>query len=114
MAARTAGTHTAPTYLKNHPSGYIFRYCIPKDIQAVVKRTELRYSLRTGKLGLAKVRASAMATAAQQIITRIRRGDMPELQTDQIHSLLKEWLKWALDTAEEHRIEERPSSNNSK
>ena len=109
MAARTSGTHTAPTYLKNHPSGYIFRYCIPKDVQQVVKQTELRYPLRTGKLGLAKARARAMATAAQRIITRIRRGDMPELQTDQIHSLLKEWLKWALDTAEEHRIEEPPS-----
>ena len=34
---------------------------------------------------------------------------MPGLQTDQIHSLLKEWLKWALDTAEGHRIEEPPS-----
>ncbi|MBC2710207.1 MAG: phage integrase SAM-like domain-containing protein [Desulfosarcina sp.] len=110
MAARTAGTHTSPTYLKRHPSGYIFRYCVPKDVQAVVKRTELRYSLRTGKLGLAKVRARAMATATHRIITRIRRGNMPELQTNQIHSLLRDWLKWALDTAEERRIEEPPQN----
>jgi hypothetical protein len=95
-----ARTHRAPSYLKSHPSGYIFRYCIPKDVQAVVKRKELRYSLRTGKLGLAKVRARAMATAAHRIIARIRSGDMPELQTEQIHSLLRDWLKWALDTAE--------------
>jgi len=78
MPARTAGTHSAPSYLKSHPSGYIFRYCIPKDVQAVVKRKELRYSLRTGKLGLAKVRARAMATATHRIIASIRSGDMPD------------------------------------
>ena len=111
MPARTAGTHRAPSYLKHHPSGYIFRYCIPKDVQAVVNRKELRYSLRTGKLGLAKVRARAMATATQRIIARLRSGNMPELQTDQIHSLLKDWLKWALDTAEERRIVDPPTNS---
>ena len=68
LAAGTAGIHNAPTCLKNHPSGYIFRYCIPKDVQAVVKRTELRYSLRTGKLGFAKAGSRAMAMAAHRII----------------------------------------------
>ena len=111
MPARTAESRSAPTYLKNHPSGYIFRYCTPKDVQAVVKRKELRYSLRTGKLGLAKVRARAMATATHRIIARLRSGNMPELQTDQITSLLKDWLKWALDTAEEHRIENPPTNS---
>ena len=77
MAAHTTGINSAPTYLKNHPSGYIFRYCIPKGVQQVVKRTELRYSLRTGKLGLAKARARAMATASHRIIARIRSGNMP-------------------------------------
>lgn len=33
---------------------------------------------------------------------------MPELQTDQIHNLLRDWLKWALGTAEGHRIEGPP------
>ena len=48
------------TYSYHTPSGYIFRLRIPKDLQLIVGKTEFRYSLRSGFLREAKVKAQAI------------------------------------------------------
>jgi len=49
------------TDLLQKSSGHFFRYQFPKDIKALVGKSEIRYSLRTGRLGLAKSRARMIA-----------------------------------------------------
>ena len=48
---------STPTYLFHTPSGYIFRLRIPKDLKSIVGKTEFRYSLRSGFLREAKLKA---------------------------------------------------------
>jgi len=69
----------SPSYLLFHTSGYIFRYCIPKDLKTVVGKTELRYSLRTGSLGKAKRRAMMMASCAQMIMSTISKKALDKI-----------------------------------
>ncbi len=40
------------SYIKAHPSGYLFRYYIPIRLQPFVGKTEFRFSLKTGCLDL--------------------------------------------------------------
>lgn len=100
-----ASIRTAPSYLLKHPSGYIFRYCIPQDLKNIVNKTELRYSLRSGSLTVAKRRARLMAGCVQMIMTNIRKGgEVSELTSEQINHLLNKYLKGTLDADEESRI----------
>ncbi len=83
----------AITHLIHHPSGYIFRYCIPADVQHVIQRKELRYSLKTGSLRCAKARAGALVGYVYTLITEIRENDVGNTSTDQINSQFKARLK---------------------
>ncbi len=71
------------TYLLQKPSGHFFRYQFPKDIKALVGKSEIRYSLRTGKLSLAKSRARMIAGKIQGIIRNIRKGQPQRNQQPQ-------------------------------
>ena len=100
---------TAPTYLLSHPSGYIFRYCIPKDLKGVVGKGELRYSLKTGSLSMAKYRARCMAGYVQMIIHNIRRGGrMSELTHEQINRILRKHYE---ETIEEDEVSRAKGQN---
>lgn len=103
-----SGTSSAPTYLVHHPSGYQFRYCIPKDVFATIGKSEQRYSLKSRGLSTAKRRARAMDTAVQRIIKDIRNGGkMSELFREQVNQLLNQTLKQLLEEDEEHRVTRR-------
>ncbi len=41
---------SSPSYMYQSPSGYIFRLRVPKDLRALVGKTEFRSSLRSGAL----------------------------------------------------------------
>ena len=43
----------SPHYLVRNPHSYCFRVNVPKDLQQLVGRRELRYSLKTGAVGVA-------------------------------------------------------------
>ena len=47
----------SPSYLIRNPYTYCFRMNVPKDLQPYIGKKELRYSLRTGYLGVAKQKA---------------------------------------------------------
>jgi hypothetical protein len=79
---------SAPSYIYQSPSGYIFRFRVPKDLQQVVTRTEFRYSLRAGALRVAKYRARAIASYIQQLFEKVRRK-MTEYTPKKILELVK-------------------------
>jgi hypothetical protein len=51
----------SPNYLIKAPYAYYFRIKVHKDLQAIISRKELRYSLGTGNLTAAKIKARHMA-----------------------------------------------------
>ncbi len=51
-----------PSYMYLSPSGYIFRLRIPADLKPIVGKCEFRYSLRSGILSVAKIRAQTIAS----------------------------------------------------
>lgn len=56
-----------------NPYSYCFRLSVPRDINRVIGRTELRLSLRTGSLREAKSRGRILAAVFGQLFTRVRR-----------------------------------------
>lgn len=63
---------SAPSYMYQSPSGYIFRLRIPKDLRSLVGKCEFRYSLRSGALREAKYRARCIASFIQQLFEKVR------------------------------------------
>ena len=47
----------SPHYLVRNPYSYCFRVYVPKDLQRLLGKKELRYSLKTGYVGIARVKA---------------------------------------------------------
>jgi hypothetical protein len=96
-----------PSYLVRNDYSYCFRVIVPPDLQAVVHRREIRYSLHTGTLGEAKYRALRMAGFVQTLFRKLRfRGEsMSQQLTDaEIKKLLDGYLKTALEDAEKFRV----------
>ena len=84
----------AVTHLIHHSSGYIFRYCIPPDIQPFIQKKEIRYSLKTGSLRCAKSRANTMVSCVSAVFSDIRDGGTMSNETaDHINSQLRCILK---------------------
>jgi hypothetical protein len=59
----------SPSYIIRNPYSYCFRLKVPIDIQGWVGKKEFRYSLKTGYLGTAEVRARYLAGQIQVILT---------------------------------------------
>ena len=57
----------SPTYLIQTQYGYYYRHKVPIDLRPLVGKTELRYSVNTGKFSLAKSRARMIAGMAQNL-----------------------------------------------
>jgi len=68
---------------------------VPKDLQKVVGKKELRYSLKTGYLGVAKYKARLLAGQVQQIFRFLRKGGktLSELSDEKIQQLIDQYLK---------------------
>lgn len=98
-----------PSHIHKLPSGYIFRYTIPKDIRPYLGKTELRYSLKTSKIAVATLKAHKMSRVTQCVIKNIREGGtMIELSQEQIQELLSTWFKKELEEDENLRIIRNP------
>ncbi len=105
---------TAPTYLVRTPYSYCFRYRIPIDLQDVVGRKEIRYSLKTGYIGKAKAMAFRLAGLIQRLCADLRdiigneegciKINMPdELTPDKIQELIAGWVRQTLKDDEQER-----------
>ncbi|MFO7553577.1 MAG: DUF6538 domain-containing protein [Desulfobacterales bacterium] len=92
-------TRRSPSYLVRNPYSYCFRMFVPKDLQPYIGKKELRYSLRTGYLGLAKLKARYVAGHVQSIFRILRKGTliMAKLSDDQIKELVKKYIKQSLE-----------------
>ena len=91
-----------PTYLYQSPSGYIFRFCIPKDLRVVVGKCEFRYSLRSGILRVAKHRARCIASYIHQLFMKVR-SSMSEFTKERIDQLVGEYIRQTLEDDEKCR-----------
>jgi hypothetical protein len=83
----------AVTHLIHHTSGYIFRYCIPQDIQPLIKKQELRYSLKTGSLRCAKARAGDLVSFIRSVVNDLRGCHPTSITADQINYQFRTKLK---------------------
>ena len=93
------------SYLLHKPYGYLFRVTVPLDIRHFICRTEIRYSLRTGELRLAKARASRIASFVHKVFARVRSGgSMTELSEQEIKKLIGDYVDRVLKDDEESRI----------
>ena len=85
-----------PSYLVRNPHGYNFRIIVPKDLQNIVGKCELRYSLKTGFLSEGKSRARLLAGLIQQLFFKIR-SNRPEYGKQQIESLIRRFLDFVME-----------------
>ncbi len=92
------------SYLLQKSSGHFFRYQFPKDIKPLVGKSELRYSLRTGNLSLAKSKAMIIAGRIKGIIRSIRKTGMSNLTPEQINTIIKKLIRDELEGDEHDRI----------
>ncbi|NLZ16831.1 MAG: hypothetical protein GX087_03745, partial [Desulfobulbaceae bacterium] len=83
-------------------SGYIFRLRVPVDLKPIVGKGELRYSLRTGSLRVAKLRTRSIAAYIQQLFMRLR-SNMTELTQEQISQLVRQYIRETLSNDEKCR-----------
>jgi len=80
----------SPHYLIRNPYSYCFRITVPKDLQHLVGRKELRWSLKTGYLGVARGKARIIAAEVYQVFKRLRMGGgkLAELTDDKVQELV--------------------------
>lgn len=96
-----SGNYTYHTH-----SGYIFRLRIPKDLQHIVGKTEFRYSLRSGFLGEAKVKAQAIARYILGLFEKVR-DNMTAFTKDMINGLVKSYIQQTLKNDEECKVQKK-------
>lgn len=93
----------SPSYLIRNPYSYCFRITVPKDLQDLVRQKEIRYSLKTGCLGLAKQKARFLAGQVQQLFRFLRREAvvLNNLTDDLIQKLVQKYIRSSVKAVEE-------------
>ena len=94
------------TYLLHTPSSFFFRLTIPVDLRFLIGKRELRWSLKTGAVGIAKQKARLLAGNLHHLFRQLRqeRPDMTELTTDNIQRLIEDFKAQAIGTREDAKI----------
>jgi integrase len=89
---------------------------VPKDLRKFVGKTELRYTLKTGYLGVAKNKAKYLAGQVQLIFRYLRKeyNNLSQLLDDQIQKLVHRYIKtsikdWDKSFYEEFDLEVNPA-----
>ena len=94
-------------YIIRNPYSYCFRIKVPNDIQPIIGKKELRYSLKTGYLGVAKSKARLLAGGIQRLFRHLRQRDvMTELSDTEIRNLVTRWIQKYLDNIEERWLKD--------
>jgi integrase len=79
---------------------------VPADLRKFVGKTELRYTLNTGYVGLAKSKARLLAGQIQEFFRRLREiVDLGELTDDQIVDLVNRFFRNFVNGLEKIRVE---------
>ncbi|MDB4442264.1 tyrosine-type recombinase/integrase [bacterium] len=85
----------SPSYLIRNPHSYCFRLTVPKDLQKFVGKTELRYSLKTGYIGVAKQKARYLAGQVQYLFQYLREGGLAlsGISDEKIQQMVNRYIK---------------------
>jgi len=95
-----------PSYLIRTPYSYCFRLNVPIDLQGFVGKTELRYTLATGYVGLAKSKARLLAGQMQEFFRRLREIiKLGELTDEQIVEIVNRYFRDFINGLEKIRVE---------
>ncbi len=104
-----------PSYLVRQQSSWCFRIRVPIDLQVIIGKKELRYTLTTGSQGEAKYRARRTAGIVQHLFRRVKRDmrkSVKELNNREVQTLLDNSIRQALEDEEEMILRrERPLQN---
>lgn len=104
----------SPSFLVRNAHSYCFRLIVPKDLQKFVGKTELRYTLRTGYLGIAKRKSRFLAGQVQFMFQLLRKGlvGMGKLSEDQVQQLVVAYIKKSIEGLDgvfgQERDEDKP------
>ena len=102
----------SPHYLIRNHHSFCFRVNVPKDLQRFVGKRELRYSLKTGYVGVARVKAQIIAAQVHQVFLCLRRGGrtLSDLTDERIQELVHQYLKESIEKLESRYYEEDPKA----
>jgi len=97
---------TNACYLIEHPSAFLFRIRVPQDLRPHIGKTEIRYSLKTGRLREAKPKARLLAGMVQRLFRQLRRGDSPvsELTPPEVSRIIEEYIREVTEEKERARL----------
>ena len=88
----------SPSYIIRNPYSYCFRIKVPVDIQKYVGKKELRYSLKTSYLGVAKQKARCLAGQVQSVFRMLKNGDLTmNLSEEKIQELVNNYIKQSVE-----------------
>ena len=94
-------SNKSQSYLVRNPSSYCFRLVVPPDLRGTVGRRELRYSLRTGSIAVAKIRARYMAGRIQVLFLYLRNGNITGgVSQNWIQNQFRQYLDQALNASD--------------
>jgi hypothetical protein len=95
-------------HLIRNPHSYCFRVNVPKDLQQLVGRRELRYSLRTGAIGVARLKAQIIAPQVHRIFHCLRSGGrkLADLTDEKIQELVQQYLKRYIEGLETRHLDD--------
>lgn len=69
---------------------------MPSDLYRFIGRKELRYSLKTGYIGIAKTKARILAGQVQLLFRFLRKGDrqLSQLSEEKIQEMVQQYLSY--------------------
>ncbi|MEJ2731597.1 MAG: hypothetical protein P8185_24320, partial [Deltaproteobacteria bacterium] len=86
---------------------YCFRLIVPADLRKFVGKSELRYTLNTGSVSLAKSKARLLAGEIQEFFRRLREIiNLGELTDSQIVDMVSRFFRNFVNGLEKIRVEE--------
>ncbi len=96
----------SPSYLVRNAYSYCFRMYIPNDLQSLIGKKELRRSLKTGYLGLAKSKARLYA-GRMQLLFRYLRGNerLKTMDQDELNKALNSYIAECFNWYEDRIID---------
>ncbi len=91
-------------HLLQRPSGYYFRITIPPDLKSLFEIREIKKSLKTGSIYLAKERANLLSGRLKKLFRGLRGSNSMKLKKEQIDGLVKKYVKETLESEEDERL----------
>jgi len=95
----------SPSYLLVQGTTYFFRMALPVDVRKILKRRELKVSLKTNRLPDARRRAKRLSLVGDELIRKAKTGHFRDMADEHIQALVNKALKKALDDDLKIRID---------